>query len=264
MTRLNNLFQNTPQNLLNIYFTAGYPNLDDTETIILQLEKAGADLIEIGVPFSDPLADGPTIQESGTAALENGMTLSLLFEQIEKVRQKTEIPLIMMGYFNQVMQYGEDKFIQKCVEVAVDGVILPDLPLFEYEKFYREKFEKAGLSISFLITPQTTPERIQKVDELTTGFVYVVADSSITGSSKGLSDAQLAYFQRIKEANLKSPTMIGFGISNKETFNSACQFANGAIIGSAFIRALSEGEDLKKTISEFVEMVRGEHLVAWF
>ena len=264
MTRLNNLFQNTPQNLLNIYFTAGYPNLDDTETIILQLEKAGADLIEIGVPFSDPLADGPTIQESGTAALENGMTLSLLFEQIEKVRQKTEIPLIMMGYFNQVMQYGEDKFIQKCVEVGVDGVILPDLPLFEYEKFYREKFEKAGLSISFLITPQTTPERIQKVDELTTGFVYVVADSSITGSSKGLSDAQLAYFQRIKEANLKSPTMIGFGISNKETFNSACQFANGAIIGSAFIRALSEGEDLKKTISEFVEMVRGEHLVAWF
>jgi len=262
MKRLNNLFKSTPNNLLNIYFTAGYPNLDDTETIILQLEKAGADLIEIGVPFSDPLADGPTIQDSGTAALKNGMTLPLLFDQIEKARKKTEIPLIMMGYFNQVMQYGEDKFIQKCVDVGVDGVILPDLPLFEYEKFYREKFEKAGLAISFLITPQTSPERIQKVDDLTTGFVYVVADSSITGSSKGLSDAQLAYFQRIKEANLKNPTMIGFGISNNETFSSACQFANGAIIGSAFIRALGKEEALEKTISEFVGMVRGENLVA--
>lgn len=258
MTRLNHLFKTTPKNLLNIYFTAGYPKLNDTETIILQLEKAGADLIEIGVPFSDPLADGPTIQDSGTAALENGMTLPLLFEQIEKARQNTEIPLILMGYFNQVMQYGEDKFIQKCVEVGVDGVILPDLPLFEYEKFYREKFEKAGLAISFLITPQTSPERIRKVDELTTGFVYVVADSSITGSSKGLSEAQLAYFQRIKDANLKNPTMIGFGISNNETFSSACQFANGAIIGSAFIRALTKSNDLEQTILEFVKMVKGK------
>lgn len=261
MKRLNNLFNTTPNNLLNIYFTAGYPNLHDTETIILQLEKVGADLIEIGVPFSDPLADGPTIQDSGTAALKNGMTLPILFDQIEKARKNTEIPLILMGYFNQVMQYGEDAFIQKCVEVGVDGVILPDLPLFEYEKFYREKFEKAGLAISFLITPQTSPERIKKVDELTTGFVYVVADSSITGSSKGLSDAQLAYFQRIKDANLQNPTMIGFGISNNETFSSACQFANGAIIGSAFIRALTEGEELEKTIADFVGMVRGEKLV---
>jgi tryptophan synthase alpha chain len=261
MKRLNNLFQTTPNNLLNIYFTAGYPKLHDTETIILQLEKAGADLIEIGVPFSDPLADGPTIQDSGTAALENGMTLPLLFDQIEKARKKTAIPLILMGYFNQVMQYGEDAFIQKCVEVGVDGVILPDLPLFEYEKFYREKFEKAGLAISFLITPQTSPERIKKVDELTTGFVYVVADSSITGSSKGLSDAQLAYFQRIKNANLENPTMIGFGISNNETFSSACQFANGAIIGSAFIRALTEGDNLEQDIADFVGMVRGEKLL---
>ncbi|MFT4761613.1 MAG: tryptophan synthase alpha chain [Paraglaciecola sp.] len=262
MTRLNNLFQTTPNQLLNIYFTAGYPSLNDTETIILQLEKAGADLIEIGVPFSDPLADGPTIQDSGTAALKNGMNLPLLFEQIENVRKQTQIPLIIMGYFNQVMQYGEDAFIQKCVEVGVDGVILPDLPLFEYEKFYQEKFEKAGLAISFLITPQTSPDRIQKVDELTTGFVYVVADSSITGSSKGLSEAQLAYFQRVKNAKLKNPTMIGFGISNNETFSSACQFANGAIIGSAFIRALGKGEELEKTISEFVGMVRGEKVVA--
>lgn len=258
MKRLNKLFENTSNNLLNIYFTAGYPALNDTETIILELEKAGVDLIEVGVPFSDPLADGPTIQESGTAALENGMTLPLLFEQIESVRKKTEIPLILMGYFNQVMQYGEDAFIQKCVDVGVDGVILPDLPLFEYEKFYQEKFEKAGLAISFLITPQTSPDRIQKVDDLTTGFVYVVADSSITGASKGLSDAQLAYFQRIKETKFKNPTMIGFGISNHETFSSACQFANGAIIGSAFIRALAKGEALDKTISEFVGMVRGK------
>lgn len=262
MKRLTDLFQSTPQNLLNIYFTAGYPNLYDTETIILQLEKAGADLIEIGIPFSDPLADGPTIQDSGTAALKNGMTLPLLFEQIEKVRKKTEIPLILMGYFNQVMQYGEEKFIQKCVAVGVDGVILPDLPLFEFEKFYREQFAKAGLAISFLITPQTSPERIQKVDELTTGFVYVVADSSITGSSNGLSEAQLTYFQKIKNAKLKNPTMIGFGISNNETFRSACQFANGAIIGSAFIRALSKEEALEKTIAEFVGMVRGENSAA--
>jgi tryptophan synthase alpha chain len=257
MNRIQRLFKNKSRDILNIYFTAGYPQLDDTESIILNLEKSGADLIEIGMPYSDPLADGPTIQESGTAALKNGMNLPLLFEQIERVRKKTEIPLIMMGYFNQVMQYGEEKFVKKCVEVGVDGVILPDLPTFEYESYYQKMFEEAGLNISFLITPQTSEERIQKVDELTRGFIYMVSNAAITGAKSGISDKQIEYFERIQKLNLKNPRLIGFGISNNETFSTACQYANGAIIGSAFIRALGNSKDLENTISEFVGMVRG-------
>lgn len=257
MNRIQRLFKNKSRDILNIYFTAGYPQLDDTESIILNLEKSGADLIEIGMPYSDPLADGPTIQESGTAALKNGMNLPLLFEQIERVRKKTEIPLIMMGYFNQVMQYGEEKFVKKCVEVGVDGVILPDLPTFEYESYYQKMFEEAGLNISFLITPQTSKERIQKVDELTRGFIYMVSNAAITGAKSGISDKQIEYFERIQKLNLKNPRLIGFGISNNETFSTACQYANGAIIGSAFIRALGNSKDLENTISEFVGMVRG-------
>lgn len=257
MNRIQRLFKNKSKDILNIYFTAGYPQLNDTESIILNLEKSGADLIEIGMPYSDPLADGPTIQESGTAALKNGMNLPLLFEQIERVRKKTEIPLIMMGYFNQVMQYGEEKFVKKCVEVGVDGVILPDLPTFEYESYYQKMFEEAGLNISFLITPQTSEERIQKVDELTRGFIYMVSNAAITGAKSGISDKQIEYFERIQKLNLKNPRLIGFGISNNETFSTACQYANGAIIGSAFIRALGNSKDLENTISEFVGMVRG-------
>jgi tryptophan synthase alpha chain len=258
MNRLNRLFQQKKEDILNIYFTAGFPRLEDTGTIILALEKTGVDLIEVGMPYSDPLADGPTIQQSGQVALKNGMTLPLLFEQMQAVRRETEIPLVLMGYFNQVMQYGEEAFIRKCIEVGVDGVILPDLPLFEYETYYRKMFEKYGLGISFLITPQTSEERIRKIDDLARGFIYVVSDSSITGAKEGISDKQLSYFQRIRGLQLKNPRLIGFGISDHETFAMACRYANGAIIGSAFIKALAEGgDDIEKAARDFVVKIRG-------
>lgn len=258
MNRLDKLFAEKQSNLLNIYFTAGYPQLDDTKVIIPALAEAGVDLIEIGMPYSDPMADGPTIQESGMQALKNGMTLEILFRQIEEVRTKTEVPLVLMGYFNQVMQFGEETFVKRCVEVGIDGVILPDLPIFEYETFYRELFEEAGLHLSFLITPQTSDDRIRKIDELTRGFIYMVSDSSITGAKSGISDQQLAYFDRINAMRLEHPRLIGFGISNHETYATACRYAQGAIIGSAFIKALAGANNLKTTISEFVQMVRGE------
>ncbi|PHN08506.1 tryptophan synthase subunit alpha [Flavilitoribacter nigricans] len=258
MNRLDQLFAEKQSNLLNIYFTAGYPALEDTTTIIAALAKAGVDLIEIGMPYSDPMADGPTIQESGMQALKNGMTLETLFGQVADVRAQTDVPLVLMGYFNQVMQYGEQAFVDRCVAVGIDGVILPDLPIFEYETFYRQMFEDAGLHVSFLITPQTSEDRIRKIDDLTRGFIYMVSDSSITGAKSGISDRQLAYFNRINAMQLEHPRLIGFGISNHETYAIACRYAQGAIIGSAFIKALAETTDLEGTIAEFVQMVRGE------
>jgi tryptophan synthase alpha chain len=253
MNRIKSLFAKKQRDILNIYFTAGYPGLQDTETIILALEKAGVDLIEVGMPYSDPLADGPTIQESGTAALHNGMNLPLLFEQLEAVRAKTEIPLVMMGYFNQVMQYGEKAFFEKVAQVGVDGLILPDLPLFEYENHYRALLEDLGLSISFLISPQTPTERVQKVDELSDGFVYMVSSSSITGAKSEISQQQIDYFQRIDAMQLKNPRLIGFGISNRASFLQACQYAQGAIIGSAFINALKGSKNVAASAESFVQ-----------
>lgn len=256
MNRIQQLFNNKSSEILNIYFTAGYPQLNNTASIILNLEKEGVDLIEIGMPYSDPLADGPTIQDSGTAALKNGMNLPLLFEQITEVRQHTQVPLILMGYFNQVMQYGEEKFIKKCVDAGVDGVILPDLPTFEYEIYYKKMFEAADLNISFLITPQTSEARIRKVDELTRGFIYMVSNASITGTKTGISNKQIEYFERIEKMNLKTPRLIGFGISDYKTFSTACKYANGAIIGSAFIRALTKSENLADTTHSFVKKIK--------
>lgn len=258
MNRLDQLFAAKQSDLLNIYFTAGYPQLDDTLTIIPALARAGVDLVEIGMPYSDPMADGPTIQESGMQALKNGMTLDHLFQQVATVRAQTSIPLILMGYFNQVMQYGEEAFVQRCVEVGIDGVILPDLPIFEYETFYRKLFEDAGLHVSFLITPQTSEDRIRKIDDLTRGFIYMVSDSSITGAKSGISEKQMEYFNRINAMQLQHPRLIGFGISNHDTYSIACRYAQGAIIGSAFIKALTRSEGLEATIPEFVQMVRGE------
>jgi tryptophan synthase alpha chain len=259
MNRLVQLFKKKKANILNIYFTAGYPKRTDTEGVILSLEKAGVDLIELGMPYSDPLADGPTIQESGTKALENGMTLNLLFDQIKSVRETTQIPLILMGYYNQVMQFGDTKFFEKCAEVGVDGLILPDLPLSVYEEKYQKRLAELNLTISFLITPQTPPERIKKIDKLTTGFVYVVSSYAITGSTSGISTEQIAYFERIKAMKLKNPRLIGFGISDKTTFDIACTHANGAIIGSAFIKALgradTEGVSVETETANFVSRI---------
>lgn len=255
--RIDQLFAARQKNILNIYFTAGYPRLQDTEKIILALDKAGADLIEIGMPYSDPLADGPTIQQSGQIALKNGMTLPLLFQQLESARSKTNIPLVMMGYFNQVMQYGEQAFIDKCRETGIDGLILPDLPLFEYETSYQKLFEKAGLNVSFLITPQTSEERIRKIDELSRGFIYMVSNASITGAKKNITEEQLAYFERVAAMQLKNPRLIGFGISNHQTYSTACRYANGAIIGSAFIKALTQEGELEEIIPEFIQEVKG-------
>jgi len=255
MSRLEKLFNKKQNNILNIYFTAGYPNLHDTKKVFLSLDDAGADIIEIGMPYSDPLADGPTIQQSGQVALKNGMTLSILFDQLKNIRETSDLPIVLMGYFNQVMQYGEEAFFKKCKESGVDALILPDLPLDIYESDYQNLLEKYSLDIVFLITPQTSEERIRKIDELSTGFVYMVSSSSITGAKTGISQSQIEYFERIKAMNLKNPKLIGFGISNHETFSTACQYANGAIIGSAFIKALSKGNNIEETCSDFVNLV---------
>lgn len=257
MNRIETLFVKKPKNVLNIYFTAGFPNLEDTTTIIESLEEAGADLIEIGMPYSDPLADGPTIQQSGQIAIKNGMTLPILFEQITAIRPKVAVPLVLMGYFNQVMQYGEARFIQACMDAGVDGLILPDLPIYEYETYFEAMLQEAGLGVSFLITPQTSDERIRKVDELTKGFIYMVSNASITGAKTSISDKQVSYFQRISAMNLLHPQLIGFGISNAETFQTACNYSNGAIIGSAFIKMLSDSTQLKEDIIKFVKDIRG-------
>ena len=259
MNRLTQLFKQKKSRILNVYFTAGYPKLSDTEGVILALEKSGVDLIELGMPYSDPLADGPTIQESGAKALQNGMHLNLLFEQIKSARQKTQIPLILMGYYNQVMQFGDTLFFEKCAEVGVDGLILPDLPLPVYEEKYQQQLADLNLKMSFLITPQTPPERIRKIDKLTTGFVYVVSSYAITGSTTGISSQQIDYFKRIDAMKLKNPRLIGFGISDKTTFDTACTYANGAIIGSAFIKALgradTEGVAVETTATNFVKSI---------
>jgi tryptophan synthase alpha chain len=255
LNRLTKLFENNRENLLTIYFTAGYPKLDDTETIICSLAESGVNIIEIGIPYSDPLADGPVIQESGMAAIDNGMTLQVLFNQLADIRTKTQVPLILMGYFNQLLQYGVDKFLDDCVKTGIDGLIIPDLPLMEYEQFYKDKLTQRNISISFLITPQTEESRIHKVDALSTGFIYVVSDSSITGMKTGISNHQISYFERIKSLQLKTPQLIGFGISDRESYLTASKYANGAIIGSAFIKHLKGKKEVDKATADFINLI---------
>ncbi|WP_373056988.1 tryptophan synthase subunit alpha [Zunongwangia sp. H14] len=241
--------------LLSIYFTAGYPEPEDTVKIIKDLEKSGVDFIEIGLPFSDPLADGPTIQESSTKALKKGMTTNRLFKQLEGIRESVEIPLIIMGYFNPILQYGVEKFCRKCEETGIDGLIIPDLPVDVYNEEYRAIFEKYGLQNIFLITPQTSEERIRFIDSVSNGFIYMVSTASVTGSTKGFSDETKSYFKRIDGMKLKNPQIVGFGISDNETFQQATQYAKGAIIGSAFIKHLNKTGT--ESIEDFVKSVKG-------
>ncbi len=239
MNRINQKLQENKK-LLSIYFTAGYPKLDDTLTIIEQLENNGVDMIEIGLPFSDPLADGPTIQASSTQALKNGMTTSMLFKQLKDIRKTVQIPLIIMGYFNPILQYGVEAFCKKCAETGIDGLIIPDLPVDVYNDQYKPIFEKYGLINVFLITPQTSVERINFIDSISKGFIYMVSSASVTGGQSGFGADQTRYFKRIADMNLNNPQIIGFGISNNETFKKATQYAKGAIIGSAFIKYVTE------------------------
>ncbi len=254
MHSIKNIFQTKNSHLLSIYFTAGFPNLEDTKSVIQELEKAGVDFIEVGLPYSDPLADGPTIQNSSQKALQNGINLDIVFEQLLTIKETNKTPLVLMGYLNQMLKYGEHKFCEKVVACGIDTLILPDLPMVEYENHYKELFEKYGINNVFLITPQTTEERIRKIDSYTKSFIYMVASSSITGAKGEISQQQIDYFQRIKSYNLKSNLVIGFGISDNATFSKACEFANGAIIGSAFINFLEQNPIDK--ISEFIKSIK--------
>lgn len=255
--RLTQLFASCKKDLLNIYFTAGYPSLHDTADIAEALATAGADIIELGMPYSDPLADGTTIQQSSEQAIANGMTMELLFGQVEEIRRRTQVPLVWMGYLNPVMQYGEDRFLERCAQSGIDGLIIPDLPLHEYEAGFKSKAEALGLVFSFLITPQTPEARIQEIGRLSSGFIYMVSSASITGAKEGISESQVAYFERIEAMNLAQPRLIGFGISDQGSFRTACRYAHGAIIGSAFIKALGEGRNAAETAADFVSGIRG-------
>ena len=235
MNRINKVF-NKKKNLLSIYFTAGFPDINDTLKIIKELDKSQVDMIEIGLPFSDPLADGPTIQKSSEKALSNGMTTNLLFDQLKDLRKISEIPVVIMGYFNPILQYGIEKFCSNCKDVGIDGLIIPDLPADIFKKNYKIIFEKYKLNMMFLITPQTSNERINLIDDLSKGFIYMVSSYSVTGAKDSFDKYQIEYFKRIKKLNLSNPLLIGFGISNKKTFQAACQNSNGAIIGSAYIK----------------------------
>lgn len=251
MNRINKIFKEKKNNILSIYYTAGYPGLGDTVAIAAALEKAGADMLEIGFPYSDPVADGPVIQASSKLSLDQGMDLNLLFEQLKELRKTVTIPVLLMGYVNPVLQYGVERFCKACAEAGVDGCIVPDLPMVEYEEFYKDVFLKYGLSNIFLVTPQTSTARIHKIDSLSNGFIYLLSSSATTGQNLQVSDTTAAYFSRIAALKLNNPTMIGFGISSKETFDKACKYANGGIIGTAFVKAISAGS-LEENIEAFM------------
>ncbi len=256
MNRIDRIFAEKKEGILSIYLTAGYPGPGDTLPAIRELEKAGADMVEIGMPFSDPLADGPVLQGCNQSALENGMTLNRLFAQLEDVRSHVDIPLILMGYVNPVLSFGMEAFCRKARDCGMDGVILPDLPLHEYELRYKAMFESSGLHMIFLITPQTSRERICRIASAGRGFIYMVSAASTTGMKKGFRKEQIAYFRRIQNMKLELPLMIGFGISSADTFREACAHANGAIIGSAFMKHLTQEGNLPDRISSFIRSIR--------
>ena len=255
MNRINKVLEEK-KDILSIYFTAGYPNIDDTEKIITQLTRSNVDMIEIGLPFSDPLADGPTIQESSTTALNNGMNSIKLFDQLKDIRKKTDVPLIIMGYFNPILQFGVEDFCKNCQTVGIDGLIIPDLPVEVYEKEYKSVFDKYNLLNMFLITPQTSNERIRFIDRVSKGFIYMVSSFSITGAVNSFDENQKKYFKRINSMDLKSELLIGFGISNNKTFLDAIKNSRGAIIGSAFIKFIKNNG--KENVNDFINLIRGK------
>ena len=253
--RLIKLFENKPKNLLSVYYTAGYPDLNNTLEIARKLERAGVAFLEIGFPFSDPIADGPVIQKSNEKAIHNGMNLQVLFEQIKHLRKEVQLPVILMGDINPVLQYGVEAFCKTCEQVGIDGLIIPDLPLNEYENLYAPLFKNYQLSNIFLVTPQTDEARIRKIDAMSSAFIYLLSSSSITGGSLDVSVGIEDYYKRIKAMQLKNPTIIGFGISKKANFDKACEYANGAIVGSAFVKLLS-GDDYLNKIPAFIKSIR--------
>ena len=256
MNRIDRLFQSKKSGILSVYITAGYPGLHDTVEVIQELAKNGVDMIEIGMPFSDPLADGPLLQVCNQQALENGMTLNFLFEQLGYIRETVDIPLLLMGYLNPVLNYGIEKFCKKAQYVGIDGVILPDLPVREYTLHFHNHFRENNLHMTFLISPQTTEERIREIDSLGKGFIYMVSSASTTGVKSGFQPEQVKYFERIHAMDLKLPQLIGFGISNRDGYQEACQYASGAIIGSAFMKSLMGEGAIPDKIKSFVNQIR--------
>lgn len=256
MNRIDKLFTEKKNNILSVYFTAGYPKLDDTLKVIQALEKNGVDMLEIGVPFSDPMADGPVIQVSGTQALHNGMSVKTLFAQLSDVRQSVSIPLVMMGYLNPIVQFGFENYCREAARCGIDGFIIPDLPFAEYMESYKPIADKYGIHIIMLITPETSEERIRMIDQHTSGFIYMVSSTSVTGAKNRFNDESLAYFRRVNAMQLKNPRLIGFGISNKETFNAACREASGAIIGSKFISLLGSEKSIEEAAKKLMDTLR--------
>lgn len=256
MNRINQLFQDSPKNLLSVYFCAGFPTLNSTADVIRTLEKNGVNMIEIGIPFSDPMADGIVIQDAATRALRNGMSLRILFEQLQDIRRDVRIPLILMGYLNPIMHFGFEAFCRKCTECGIDGVIIPDLPFREYEENYKAVAQKYDIRVIMLITPETSEARVREIDEHTNGFIYMVSSAATTGAQKDFDSQKQAYFKKIQDMHLRNPRMVGFGISNKQTFDAACANSSGAIIGSRFVTLLNEAEgDAEKAITQLKENV---------
>ncbi len=254
MSRLQQLFQTKNKNILNVYCTAGFPQLHSTLDVMKALQQNGADIIELGMPYSDPLADGPVIQQSNMAALSNGISIAKLFEQLKEFRKEISVPVVLMGYMNPVLQYGFEKFCADAAAAGIDGLILPDLPQYEFETEYGPIIKSHGLDFIFLVTPETSDERIKKIDTLSSGFIYAVSSSSTTGNNKAIEN-QEGYFKKLKAMNLKNPVLVGFGIKDKSTFEAACQYSNGAIIGSAFIKALHKSTDTAAATKEFLKSV---------
>jgi len=253
MNRIDKLFTEKTEKILSVYFTAGFPKLNDTCTVLHELQAHGIDLVEIGIPFSDPMADGVVIQQAGQTALNNGMSLALIFEQLQGVRQTITMPIILMGYLNPIMQYGFENFCKSCAAVGVDGVIIPDLPFADYMQSYKAIAEQHDIHVIMLITPETSAERVRLIDEHTKGFIYMVSSAATTGAQQSFDEKKQDYFKRIDAMNLRNPRLVGFGVSNKATFDAAISHAAGAIVGSKFVQLLEQSASIKQAVERLIE-----------